>query len=445
MLVVVSCRKYDEAYSDPAEEWLSGGEQTFVDAGVGSFGHMFHGMDAKQEQNHEVGDKAFGATFVTAPAVINSGLGPIYNNVACASCHISDGRGRPPVGSEPLTSMLFRVSIPGANQHGGPNPAPGFGGQFQPRAVAGRPAEGDILMQYTAVDGTYGDGSAYSLRKPSYQIISPYTSLPANVLLSPRVAPAVFGLGLLEAIPDVDIMSYADEGDANGDGISGKVNMVWDVLSNSYRIGRFGWKAGQPSVLQQTAGAYNEDIGITNFVFPVESSFNQPQYDGLNDDTELKDSILYAVAFYMQTLGVPARRNFSDPAVIQGKKIFNAIQCGACHISQRKTKVDVTFSCMSNQTIFPYTDLLLHDMGTGLSDNRPEFMANGNEWRTPPLWGIGLTRKVNGHEYFLHDGRARNLTEAILWHGGEAEASKEKFRNLSADDRQALIKFLESL
>ena len=445
LLFFYACRKADEVYIEKDAEWLSGGKQTFFDVTNSGFDHIFNGLTEREEENHEIGDAAFDAVFVTAPAPLNAGLGPIYNNVSCSGCHVNDGRGKPPVAGEKLSSMLFRISIPGANPHGGPNPVPGFGGQFHPRAIAGKLAEGDIDIQYMAVFGQYADGSKYALRQPFYTIKNNYTTLPSNVMLSPRIAPQVFGLGLLEAISDADIINRADENDKDGDGISGKYNVVYDVLTNSYRLGRFGWKAGQPSLLQQSAGAYNEDMGITSFVFPLESSFGQPQYDGLNDEYEVSDSILHAVAFYMQTLGVPARRNAYDAEVLNGKKIFNAIQCAACHVPEQRTKVDVTFPSRSNQKIFPYTDLLLHNMGSGLADNRPEFLADGYEWRTPALWGIGLTKKINGHEYFLHDGRARNLEEAILWHGGEAENSNIKFRNLSLSERKALLKFLESL
>ncbi len=445
LIFINACRKANDAYLETDAEWLSGGKQSFFDETNGGFGHIFLGLTEREEFNHEVGDGAFGATFVTAPAPLNSGLGPLYNNVSCSGCHVSDGRGRPPFVGEPLSSMLFRVSVPGTNPHGGPNPVPGFGGQFQPRAIAGKLAEGDVSISYIIYNGLFGDGSSYTLRNPTYTVVSPYKNYPPDMMISPRIAPPVFGLGLLEAISETDIKMNADENDNNGDGISGKYNLVYDVLSNSYRLGRFGWKAGQPSLLQQSAGAYNEDMGITNFVFPVESSFNQSQYDDLNDEVEVSDSILYAVAFYMQTLGVPARRNVNDAQVLTGKKIFNNIQCNSCHIAEFRTGVDMTFPSRSNQKIFPYTDLLLHDMGAGLADNRPEFLANGNEWRTPALWGIGLTKKINGHEFFLHDGRARNLSEAILWHGGEAEKSKQQYVNLSSDDRKALIKFLESL
>ncbi len=445
LLVLNACRKYDPAYVSETEEWFSGGAQTFFDETITGFDHIFNGLSPAEELAHEIGDKAFDQTFVTAPAPLNSGLGPIYNNVSCVSCHVNDGRGKPPVNGEALSSMLFRLSIPGVNPHGGPNPVPGFGGQLQPRAIAGKSGEADVVISYSTINGTYGDGTPYVLRQPVYTLSNPYTSLPSDVMLSPRVAPPVFGLGLLEAISEYDIIKYADPSDADGDGISGKANRVWDVMSRSFKLGRFGWKAGQPSLIQQSAGAYNEDMGVTNFIFPMESSFDQPQYDQLNDDVELSDSLLHAVAFYMQTLGVPARRDVDVPEVKEGKRLFNQIQCASCHIARHVTASDMAFPSRSNQKIFPYTDLLLHDMGPGLADNRPEADANGYEWRTPALWGIGLTRKINGHEYFLHDGRARNMTEAILWHGGEAESSKEKFRNLSASERQAVLKFLESL
>lgn len=444
LIFIVACRKADPNYLDNDDEWLSGGKQTFFDQTSGGFDHIFIGLTEREIFNHEVGDGAFDASFVTAPAPLNAGLGPLYNNVSCSGCHASDGRGRPPMPGEQLSSMLFRISIPGADEHGGPNPAPGYGGQFHPRAIAGKMPEGNIQIDYQNITGNYADGTTYTLRKPEYKIIDNYMPLPANVMLSPRIAPQVFGLGLLEAIPESTLKQMADESDANSDGISGKYNLVYDVTEKRYKIGRFGWKAGQPSLLQQSAGAYNEDMGVTNFVFPIENSFGQPQH--LNtDQLDLSDSLLHAVSFYMQTLGVPARRNVNDPLVQQGKKLFTTLQCASCHTPSHRTAVDVAFPSRSNQKIYPYTDLLLHDMGSDLADNRPEYLANGYEWRTPALWGIGLTKKINGHEFFLHDGRARNLTEAILWHGGEAENSKQKFTQLSAADRAALIKFLESL
>jgi len=210
-------------------------------------------------------------------------------------------------------------------------------------------------------------------------------------------------------------------------------------------MGRFGWKAEQPNVLQQTAGAYVEDMGITNPLFPHESCQGQPQCDPHADDPEITDSILHATAFYVRTLAVPARRATQDPQVVRGQELFTQAQCDRCHVPMQRTAVNVAFPEMSDQTIFPYTDLLLHDMGPGLADGRPTYSADGQEWRTPPLWGIGLTQVVNGHQNFLHDGRARSLLEAVLWQGGEAEHAREAVRAMTASEREALIAFLNSL
>lgn len=441
-----SCRKAELLSESDWNEWLSGGKQTLFDESARAFSSMFPDMSPFNQFIHGIGDKAFSATHVSAPAPINPGLGPIFNNVSCSSCHIADGRGRPPLNpSEPISAMLIRLSIPGVGAHGEPLNVPGFGTQLQQRAIAGSIKEADVLVTYTDQNYTFPDGETYSLRTPHYQLTNPYMALPSNVMISPRMAPPVFGLGLLEAVDESTILTYADEYDANGDGISGKPNYVWDVLSNSTKLGRFGWKANNPTILQQSAGAYNEDMGITNYVFPTESSHGQIQYDTRNDDPELPDSLLRAVSFYVQTLAVPVRRNASDPEVLHGKELFTQASCASCHRPSMVTGVHVELPEVSNTRIFPYTDLLLHDMGEGLADHRPDFKADGREWRTPPLWGIGLTQKVNGHNFFLHDGRARSLEEAILWHGGEAENSVQYYKNLSKSDRQALLKFLQSL
>ncbi|MBS1730824.1 MAG: c-type cytochrome [Bacteroidetes bacterium] len=446
-ILVISCTKFDIGVStdNPDTEWQSGGIQTVFDAGSGAYGHPFPLLPGNLERVHEIGDLQFEQTFVSAPAPLNSGLGPIFNNVSCASCHIADGRGKVPGIGESVSSILFRVSLPGMDIHGGPLPVPGFGDQIQNRGILGVPKEADVTINFTEQTFHFDDNTTYSLRTPVYNVINAYLPFPTNAFLSPRVAPPVFGLGLLEAISDADILSHADENDLNGDGISGKPNYVWNEMTKSSTLGRFGWKANQPSILQQVAAAYNGDMGVTNFLFPFESSFNQSQYDHLDDDYEIADSLLYSVEFYIKTLAVPGRRNATDPTVLQGKQIFTNVGCAKCHIPDFHTKVDVTFPQISNQFIHPYTDLLLHDMGDGLADNRPDFGANGREWRTPPLWGIGLTQKVNGHTNFMHDGRARNLMEAVMWHGGEAEKAKNNVSALSSTERNALIKFLESL
>lgn len=439
-----ACRKAEEWDAESFNEWYSGGKQTIFNRGVSAYSTIFPEISGLNEFRHEVGDLAFEAKFVTGGS-LNPGLGPLYNSVSCTSCHINDGRGTPVGPGTNVVSLLFRLSIQGEDEHGGPLPAPGFGGQLQQNSIFGYQSEARINISYNEVAGQYPDGGSYSLRHPNYLLTDSYIEFPAGMMISPRIAPPVFGLGLIEGIAEHTILEYADEFDTDGDGISGKPNYVWDVVNNRHSLGRFGWKANQPSVLQQTAGALNEDMGITNFVFPVESSFGQPQFPGEFTHTDLSDSLTQMIAFYIQSLAVPARRNATAENVMFGKKLFNDIGCSACHRPMMKTAVNVAYPEVSNQIIFPYSDFLLHDMGDGLADNRPDYLADGKEWRTPPLWGIGLTTIVNGHNNFLHDGRARTLEEAILWHGGEAEQAKQKFVVLSVSQRTAVISFLRSL
>ena len=275
--------------------------------------------------------------------------------------------------------------------------------------------------------------------------MKPTWNCPRKRFFLPRVGPPVFGRGLLEAIPEETILALADEEDADGDGISGKANYVWDPVSEQTVLGRFGLKANSPNLLVQSAAAYHMDIGITNEVFPEESSFGQPQADELGDDPELEDGALEAVTFYVQTLAVPNRRNVSAPEVESGQLVFAQAGCASCHVPTLRTGPSEVSPVLANQIIHPYTDMLLHDMGPGLADDRPDFHASGTEWRTPPLWGIGMTRLVNGHTNFLHDGRARNLLEAIIWHGGEAQAARDYVADLPEEELDALLAFLRSL
>ena len=427
---------------------FSGGETTVFDASSHAFSIPAPNLSEAALTKHLEGDVEFEAVFVTAPAVINPGLGPIYNNVSCINCHSRDGRGRPPDADEGLVSLLFRLSLPKTeNSIDGkpPTPVPGFGTQLNNRAIVEANPEGKVKIAYTEQTLTTADGTRVHLRYPNYSITETYQPLPENVEVSPRVAPSVFGLGLLEAIPAEAILAYADEDDVDGDGISGKPNYVWDVVAQRYTLGRFGWKANQPTLLQQVAAAYNDDMGITTSLFSTENSAGQSQLTEHGVTPEVNDEILEAVTFYVQTLAVPARRNVDDPQVKQGEQLFAEAQCASCHVPTLRTGVLAGVPSVSNQTIHPYTDLLLHDMGPDLADNRPDFHASGREWRTPPLWGIGLVRRVNGHTNFLHDGRARDLMEAILWHGGEAEASRQAVEEMSKTERDALIAFLESL
>jgi CxxC motif-containing protein (DUF1111 family) len=423
---------------------LSGGNTTVFDATLNAFSLAAPNLAGLSLARHEAGDVAFEIAFVPAPAAANGGLGPVFDNVSCEACHEGDGRGRPPLPGEQISSLLFRASVAGAGPHGGPNPVPGFGGQLQLRAISGFDPEINAVISYVERRGRFTDGTGFSLRVPRYALSGMYIPLPAGVLFSPRVAPAVFGLGLLEAVPEGDILSRADPRDRNRDGISGRANYVWDAVRQRTVVGRFGWKANTPTLVQQTAGAYNGDMGVTSPLFPAESC--EGQVPGCaRHAPEVDDQTVGNVAFYSQTLGVPARRNLDDPDASAGERLFYAAGCAGCHTPTLRTGVLRGVPEVSNQEIHPYTDLLVHDMGDGLSDDRPDFQASGREWRTPPLWGIGLVQTVNDHTDFLHDGRARSLLEAVLWHGGEAAGARERVRRFSARERAALVAFLQSL
>lgn len=438
------CRKADTFDEADYDERLSGGMATVFDETSKAFSHAIAGMSDLDNTAHEKGDVAFEQTFVSAPSPINSGLGPVFNNVSCVSCHHNDGKGTPTAGAV-NSSLLFRISTPGSTEFGGPVPASGYGGQLQDVAIFGKQAEGKISISYTDEVVTYADGEKVTLRRPAYNLQQTYTALPANYSLSPRLAPPVFGLGLLENIPESTILSFADEYDSDGDGISGRPNYVYNVHHQKKELGRFGLKANTATIHTQVAGAYHQDMGITSSVFPQESSWGQPQMDDRADDPELHDTTLVAVVFYIRSLAVPARRNVDAANVVSGKKLFTQINCSGCHKPVVRTGVDVTLAAISNQRIQPYTDLLLHDMGDDLADGYTDYVANGNEWRTSPLWGIGLFEKTNGTPYYLHDGRARTIEEAILWHGGEAKASKEQFVKLTKEERKNVVAFIKSL
>ena len=441
---LVMCTKPATFSDDEYDPRLSGGAATVFDETSKAFGNMIDGLTDYDQHIHSLGDNSVDQTFVTAPAPVNSGLGPIFNNVSCRSCHHNDGKGSPTTGTV-TSSMLMRLSIPGTDANCGPLPVPGFGLQLQDLAIFGKTPEAKVNISYVEQIFTYADNNVATLRKPTYTLSSPYMSLPSDVMVSPRMAPPFFGLGLISLIPESTILSFADENDADGDGISGRANYVYDAASKKMMLGRFGMKANTATLLTQAAAAYQQDMGITSRIFPQESSFGQSQLDGLTDDPELPDTLLDAVNYYLLTLAVPARRNTTNSQVMAGEKLFAQVGCASCHKPTIQTGVDVRYPVLSNQRIHPYTDLLLHDMGEGLADGRPDFKATGTEWKTPALWGVGLFQKTNGTPFYLHDGRARTLEEAILWHGGEAEKAKQHFAALTETDRNNLILFLKSL
>lgn len=423
-----------------------------------AFSHPLENLSFADEQRAKVGNGVFKKLWVTAPAstAASDGLGPLYNARACQRCHLKDGRGHPPAPGEPAVSMFLRLSIPGDAADAAVVPEPTYGGQLQNFAIPGHSAEGRMTIEYVEHKIELNGGEVASLRKPRYSIVDlGYGPLHPETIVSPRVANQMIGLGLLEAIHVGDILAKADPDDLDRDGISGSPNWVIDDETGKQALGRFGWKAGNPSVRQQTAHAFAGDIGISSTLVPrpygdctAAQGACRSAATGIQDwqgPQEASQELLDLVVFYSETLAPPARREIDSAQVLAGKEVFYDIGCIDCHtpkyVTRRSTEEDAT----SFQLIWPYTDLLLHDMGEGLADDRPEWQANGREWRTPPLWGIGLTETVSGHTYFLHDGRARSLLEAVLWHGGEAEAARDAVVELEADERAALISFLESL
>lgn len=420
----------------------------------------------ERELDFKVGNGLFRKLWVSSPSstLASDGLGPLYNARSCQRCHLKDGRGHPPEGPEDnATSMLIRLSIPGdtdrINEIEGylsSLPEPTYGGQMQDFGVAGIAAEASVNITYDETEIPLSGGAIARLRVPQYSLENlGYGPLHPDLMISPRVAPQMIGLGLLDAIPAADILAGADPDDADGDGVSGRAQIVWSMVHDQPMLGRFGLKAGQPSVLEQSASAFHGDIGISTTLLPkgygdctAAQTNCRAAPDGntdVHDGAEISDVGLDLVTFYSSNLGVPARRDVDDPEVLRGKEVFYTTGCTSCHTPKHVTHRLEGSPEQSFQLIWPYTDMLLHDMGPGLADNRPEARADGQEWRTPPLWGIGLTEQVSGHTYFLHDGRARSLLEAVLWHGGEAEQHKQTVIDMSPADRKALIRFLESL
>lgn len=426
------------------------------EAGRPAFGQTAYALalptlDAQQLRDFAFGNRLFNTNWVQAGSSTASfdGLGPLFNRVSCSGCHVRDGRGRPPEeAGEPMDSMLVRVSVPGRDAHGGPLPHPVYGDQIQDRAVPDVAPEARVRLAWSETESRHADGETYRLQRPEVHLESPgWGPLGAGLLTSPRVAPHMVGLGLLEAVPDADLLALADPEDRDGDGISGRVNRVWDGARQATAIGRFGWKANQPSLRQQVAGAAAGDIGITSADHPSDACM--PTQTACTEaiaggSPEMNASFVDRLLLYSRSLAVPDRRHVEDPQVLRGEELFAQAGCAACHRSTLQTGPS-EIAPLAHQRIHPYTDLLLHDMGEGLGDGRPDFEADGREWRTPPLWGLGLLRDVNGHERLLHDGRARGFAEAILWHGGEAVGARDAFSALPRADRDALIAFLRSL
>ncbi len=359
------------------------------------------GLTPEQHVLFIAGDIAFNDEVFT-PA---TGLGPVFVASSCGTCHAGDGKGHP------FTTLTrFGQTDASGNQflnRGGP--------QLQHRAISGFQPE----------------------------------QIPTGATFSKFMPPANTGLGFLEVIPDGSILALADENDINNDGISGRVNWITipsyvtvrtgSVLQGNKYIGRFGKKAAVYNLLQQTAGAYNQDIGISSVFEPRDT------YSGLEIDPEVSLNTINNVVFYLQILKAPLQRNKNDAEIQSGNLLFVNTGCTKCHTPSFTTGFS-SINSLSNKTIFPYSDMLLHDMGAGLDDGYTEGSAFTAEWRTPPLWGLGLSKNSQGGQYFLlHDGRAKSIEEAILLHGGEGDKAKINYQQLSQDEKRKLVKFLESL
>lgn len=431
-----------------------------------AFSQLSANMPVEREMDFKIGNAIFRKLWVGAPSSTkgSDGLGPLYNARACQNCHVKDGRGHMPEGpDDSRVSAFLRLSVPG-----GParpeipgyiptSPDPVYGGQLQDLALAGFPAEAKMGVTWTEEAVTLADGETVRLRRPAYAVERPaYGDPDPGLQLSPRVAPQMIGLGLLEAVPAADILALADPDDRDGDGISGRPQIVWSSEFDRPMLGRFGHKAGNATIREQAASAFLGDMGLSNPMFPHpfgECTDAQAdcraapagQEPGIRDGLEVDGESLDLVTFYSRNLAVPARRSIDDRHVLRGKEIAHSIGCTSCHNPKFVTHRLQDQPEQNFQLIWPHTDMLLHDMGEGLADDRPESRADGREWRTAPLWGISLNGQVTGVESYLHDGRAQSLIEAVLWHGGEAQAARDSVVALTTQDRKALIAWLQSL
>ncbi len=408
----------------------------------------------EQNSKRRRGHAFFNTLFISGESEVpkREGLGPLFNGASCEVCHNRLGRGRMPLLSDTQpSSLVFQLSSL-SHRKQWQDFHPVYGKNFNPFATPNVPDEGRIKISHTVIKGQYVDGSSWQLLKPEYQFIQlnygpfEHDSI-IKTAFSPRLGQSLIGMGLLEAISDEAILKNEDPNDLDQDGISGRAHRI--QKNDTSVIGRFGWKATQAKLINQITDALSNEQGIKTRYQPHHNctSFQQKciESDALSNAIELIDEDLTSLVFFTQTIPVPERRNSDHFDVIQGQRIFNSISCQKCHVDHYITSYIEDMPVLSEQAIYPYTDLLLHDMGEALSDNRPVGNASAREWRTPPLWGIGLNNIISGDESYLHDGRAKTLEQAILWHGGEAETAKNKFTSLTKTQRDQLIAFLKSL
>jgi len=457
-VAIVALASYGGEAPDPT---LSAGAFTIRKFDRSAYSEPASVLDSRQLQKFMLGRLHFRVRWVVISSLEGDwGLGPTFIADSCGACHVRAGRGTPPKApDEQLVSMLVRVSIPGADEHGGPRPHPNYGDQLQNRALQGQsvdmafsgqpvPQEADLYLDWEPETASFADGERVELRKPRLRIEHlNFGPLGDDAMLSLRMAPPIFGLGLLEAVPESAVLAVAEH--QKSQGFHGRPNYVWDAVHQRTALGRFGWKANQPSLKQQIAAAALGDMGVNSHLYYEQNCPPVQVVCGKQlpaNDPELVDGDWQELEIWLQGLAVPSRRDVDDPRFARGEQLFERAKCAVCHLPQLTTADRFPpLPQLANQTFHAYTDLLLHDMGEGLADHRPDFEAGGRDWRTAPLWGFGLSRIVNGSQALLHDGRARSVSEAILWHGGEAEASREAFRTMSRPEREALIKFLESI
>ena len=465
---------------DP-QEIKQGGDTGISITSSESYSKPSSNITASRKGSFFIGNAFFRQPWVIAPASTDSrdGLGALFNVAACQSCHVKDGRGHAPMtADDDADSLLIRLAMPATTDEQRQQlkdsliekvAHPMYGGQLQDRGIQGVPAEARISVQWTDKPVAFADGHVETLRSPTFNLTKPgYGPFDDELMVSPRIALPMIGLGLLEQIPDEAIKKQAVQANNANVGISGKFNWVMDPQTGKVALGRFGWKAGQTKLLTQNQSAFNEDMGLTSNIRPNESC-TPMQTACINATTgadeqgngkppvEVNDEVAKFVEFYTRNLAVPHRRDADDKLVLAGKKRFYDMGCQSCHTPRYQLpKTDDDHLEQHGQVIYPYTDLLLHDMGDDLADRtiagklpskelQVEFLANSYEWRTPALWGIGLAQTVDPQATFLHDGRARTLMEAVLWHGGEAGKQKQKVLMLDKQGRAELNAFLKSL
>ena len=396
---------------------------------------------------HILGKSFFTIPWVEAPAATTArdGLGPLFSANTCIHCHQKNGAGIATDKNAKITrSLVMHLSIPHGSDDlkmkNGFIPEPTYGAQLSVNGTSNTPFESSVNLTYKKIIGKYADGSTYELQNPTYKLSNlQYGPLHKDINIAPRIGLALIGLGALESIDEKEILKNEDIEDKDGNGISGKANWVYNPETNSTELGRFSWKGSAATIVQQTANAAHNDMGLSNPLFPSHNCTDaqkecKKESEGKHK-FDLPQNRLNAIAYYLKTLKIPKERitqNYS-----KGKELFNKLNCVKCHTQK--------FKIANGQIIKPYSDLLLHDMGDALSDGHTMYKATAKEFRTPPLWGIGLYKKVSGNISLLHDGRARSVAEAILWHGGEAKETRELFKKLSKKDRDYLIEFVNSI